>query len=319
MTSFAKGFGQKSDEFLTVSCPVGLENGNGNLKAMIDGHSVLFPAYIAPDFATDSDEFFPGLVTIEGRNYLTGDSAQFAAGMARISDNEQRKAEFALPMLLGALSRLQRRPQWDLKVVVSAQSSEIRAQLPTRLNGRYEVTLNNVDRTVVNIQVLATVPEGATVSAFYPGTVAVIDIGFGDLQALVVQQFKLLRPTVRYRGIDWIVSQIDSLLKSESKGADRAAIRSAIDDGTFRTAGLQPINFREQYEVVLESWFTSQLEPVLREIKSVSGIQKVVAIGGGANNTQIRARLQQYAIVVPEAPEMLGAKALYQIAKAKAN
>jgi len=317
MTSLAKGFRQNTDSFPTVSSPVGFENGNGNPKAVIDGTSVIFPAYICADFATDSDEEFPGLVTIDGRSYLTGESAQFAAGMARTADDEVRKAEYALPMLLGGLARMPHRPRWDLKVAVSAQSAEIRSQLPSRLNGRYEVILNNTHRTVVNIQVLATVPEGATVSAFYPGTVAVIDIGFGDLQALVVQQFKLLRSPVRYGGIDWIVSQIDSSLKSQSRGVDRAAIRSAIDDNTFQTSGLSPIYFQAQYDAVLESWFASQLEPVLREIKSVSGIQRVIAIGGGACNPGIRARLQNYSITIPESPEMLGARALYQIAKAK--
>lgn len=316
MTSSTKGFGQRFDSFSTVSSPTGFDNGHGNPKVVIDGEAVIYPAYICADFVTDSSDFFPGLIELNGRKYLTGESAQFVPGMVRTADDEARKAEYALPMLLGGIARMQHRPQWNLKVVASAQSSEIRAQLPDRLNGQHEAILNNSDRTLINIQVLTTVPEGATISAFFPGTVALIDIGCGDLQGLVVQQYKVLRST-RYRGLDWVPMHIYSALKAQGKGLDLAAIRGAIDNGSLKTAGLTPIDFSDRYHAAMETWFASQLEPVLREIKSLSGIQKVIAIGGGVCNRQVRDYLQRYAITIPESPELLSAKALYQIAKAK--
>lgn len=245
-----------------------------------------------------------------GREFLTGELAAWKAPTTHIklSDDPALKAEFALHTLLGAISTLPAKVEWNLFLVVSTHSQNLfNTRLKELTNGTHVVSFGhkNSPTTRVNISVGAVAPEGAGSYAYakklgiIESSAHVIGIDFGT-STVIPQVFspggKLIyhQPLEVGGCIDLLesMSTAPELIKrlGTGKAANIELVRKGIE-GDF-TYGSRGFDLKPVYIRLVSSWLADRTRLALKSTEEWrDAAQSLVAWGGGSEMPGIQAML----------------------------
>ena len=236
-----------------------------------------------------------------GREFLTGELAAWKAPNTHIklSDDPASKAVYALHSILGALSTLPHRQDWNLFVVISTHSRNLfNDKLKELTNGSHVVTFGSKSKiqTRVNINVGSVVPEGAG-SYTYAKRLNIVDpsahvIGFDFGTSTVIPQvFSPGGKLIHYQPLE-VGGCIDLLeaIASDAElirflGSGKAGnielVRKGIESGQFGY-GTRDFNLRPIYARLVKTWLADRLRLGLKATEEWrDAAQSLVAWGGG--------------------------------------
>jgi len=241
------------------------------------------------------------------REFLTGELAAWKAPTTHIklSDNPELKAEYALHSLLGALSTLQHRQEWNLFVVISTHNRDLfNLQLKELTSGNHIVSFGGKSKlqTRVSINVGGVVPEGVGSYTYakrlklIESTAHVIAIDFGT-STVIPQVFapggKLIYHNALEVGgcidlLEAIASdpELIQFLRS-GKAGNIELIRKGIELGEFNY-GSRDFNLRPIYARLVKTWLADRLRLARKATEEWrDAAQSFVAWGGGTEMTGI--------------------------------
>jgi hypothetical protein len=242
---------------------------------------------------------------LKGREFLTGALAAWKAPTShlKLSDNPAMKAEYALPMLLGALASLPPQDNWNLHLVLSSHNTQLfRETLTERVSGNHVVSFGGKDKpqTNVSLTVSLVVPEGAGsfsyCAAFKPeplinvlGQAIALDFGTSTvIPTVFAPHGKIIHRTVLATGgvVDLLeaIAQDIELVRhlGTGKAANIELIRQAIENSSFRY-GTRNIQFQHLYTRHLKTWLEDRLRLALAEVAEWRDeAESFVVWGGGA-------------------------------------
>lgn len=310
---------------------LGLDTGNGSLKFATETDSRSTPSYIRLlepgeiDAPTDGgmchyiDGDRPDLV---GKTWVIGETADTAAAI-RLVDEPDRKATYALHLLLGALAMLPPRDEWRLNIVASVHTRSLRDAMREALSGSHAVCFNAAKRcSVVYIDASRIVDEGSGAIALVPGSASgkslLLDIGHGTIQATYFGPgLKRVAAEVRLdAGVDSLVSLIADSAEFTGRFKDRGnirVIRNEIVKGRFNYGGF---NFRSVYQEKLPQWSEQHLKPLLATVKEWRlSSDRLVAVGGGCLLPGVSSALERHGFVIPSDPITANARGLLYLAQ----
>lgn len=315
---------------------IGLDIGNGAVKAYVDGKEIYFPAYFVRSRYRPQDlpstgfiEYQEGSKKFEFR-WFSGMAAfeQAPENLLRITDSPENKVKMAVEALLGVVSHLPYSPSYDLTIVASIHDAEVyKDQLKDELTGHCIAKFNDYSiATKVNYKCLAVKEEGHAAIAYHKDILdlkaqnLVLDIGNGTIIASLFGQSGRLaeRKAFPRAGVQTLIeaiSQSTDIRHRLGEAANPQIIRNGIDDGSFQY-GTTDINFRATYDKQLRLWTESNLAPVVRFIKPWKAVAKgCLAIGGGVMLPGIDKALTDIKFTVSDNPVWANAKGLYKIAQ----
>jgi len=236
-----------------------------------------------------------------GREFLIGELAAWKAPTTHIklSDDPGLKAEYALHTLLGALSSLPHRQEWNLFVVASTHNRDLfHAKLKELTTGSHIVGFGGKNKTQsrVNINVGSVAPEGAGsytnarrlnlvdpsahVIALDFGTSTVIPQVFSPGGRLIYHQ-----PLEVGGCIDLLEAIASDAQLIQFLGTGKAGsielIRKGIESGEFNY-GTRDFNLRPIYARLIKTWLADRLRLALKATEEWrDAAQSLVAWGGG--------------------------------------
>ncbi|MBD1929454.1 hypothetical protein H6F74_24890 [Trichocoleus sp. FACHB-90] len=239
-----------------------------------------------------------------GREFLTRTLAAWKAPTTHIklSDDPVLKVEYALHTLLGGLSTLPSRQEWNLHLVLSIHNKQVfQAPLIKRTSGTHVISFNgkNTVQSRINLKVSLVAPEGAgsysyCVSskpeplidrtahaiAFDFGTSTVIPTVFAPGGAIIHRQVLEVGGCIDLLDAIATDSELIHFLGS-GKAGNIETIRQAIESGSFQY-GTRNFNLRSVYARHLKPWLSDRLRLALKEIQEWrDSAQSFVAWGGG--------------------------------------
>jgi hypothetical protein len=279
--------------------PTGLDVGNGALKLSLDGGEILMPSYLVVK-PTLFDEPSEGHVLyldgdrseLIGTSWLSGGAAQSQSpkNLTRTTDSLTGKPDYALQLLLGALSYLPHRQYWNLLVGASVHDAETYGDaLSQAIAGIHSVDLGG-KHSMVAIRVVKIWDEGVGALAehsnrFSRDNDVVLDLGNGTT---AVSKFgaksRLEARHVEYTGVEALISSIATHVntrKALGKNGTPHLIRVGLENGTF-AYGTTGHSFEAEYVDCLKGWLSQVLAPVWTYSEPWRETARtVVAIGGG--------------------------------------
>jgi hypothetical protein len=236
-----------------------------------------------------------------GREFLTGELAAWKAPTTHIklSDDPALKAEYALHTLLGALSTLPHRQEWNLFLVISTHSRDLfNTKLKELTNGVHIVSFGGKNKTHsrVSVTVGSVAPEGAG-SYTYAKRLSLIDpaahvIGFDFGTSTIIPQVfapggKLIHHQPLEVGgcidlLDAIASDPELIqFLGTGKAGSVELIRKGIESGEFNY-GTRDFNLRPVYARLVKGWLADRLRLALKATEEWrDAAQSLVAWGGG--------------------------------------
>lgn len=236
-----------------------------------------------------------------GREFLTGDLASWKAPTThtKLSDNPALKAQYALHMVLGALSSIPYRQEWNLSLVISTHSlRSFSEELFKLTNGTHIVSFKGKEKpsSRVNISVAMIVPEGAGSYAYARKLQALdplahvigIDIGTSTIIPQVFSPGGTLlyhQPLEAGGCIDLLeaIASDAELIKylGTGKAGNVELIRKGIESGEFNY-GSRDFNLRPIYARLVKPWLADRLRLALKATEEWrDAAQTVIAWGGG--------------------------------------
>ena len=255
------------------------------------------------------------------REFLTGELAAWKAPTTHIklSDDPALKAEYALHTLLGALSTLPHRQEWNLFVVISTHSRDLfNAKLKELTNGSHVVSFGgkNKPKIRLSITVGSVAPEGAG-SYTYAKRLNLIDpsahviaLDFGT-STVIPQVFAPSGKLIYHQPLE-VGGCIDLLeaIASDAElvrflGTGKAAsvelVRKAIESGEFNY-GTRDFNLRPIYARLVKTWLADRLRLALKASEEWrDAAQSLVAWGGGTQMSGVSQMLgTQKVTTVPD-------------------
>jgi hypothetical protein len=255
------------------------------------------------------------------REFLTGDYAAWIAPATHIklSDDPALKAEYALHTLLGVLSALPHRQEWNLFVVISTHSRKLfNAKLTELTNGVHIVSFNGKDKPQVRVSITvgSVAPEGAG-SYTYAKRLNLIDssthvIAFDFGTSTVIPQVfvpggKLIyhQPLEAGGCIDLLeaIASDSELIQflATGKAASVELVRKAIESGNFNY-GTRDFNLRPIYARLVKGWLADRLRLAFKATEEWrDAAQSLVAWGGGTEMSGVSKMLAtQKVVTVPD-------------------
>ncbi|MFB8788878.1 MAG: hypothetical protein U7123_08505 [Potamolinea sp.] len=256
-----------------------------------------------------------------GREFLTGELAAWKAPTThvKLSDDPALKAEYCLHSILGALSGISHRQEWNLFVVISTHSRDLfNAKLKELTNGVHIVSFNGKTKpqTRVTITIGTVAPEGAG-SYTYAKRLNIIDpsahvIAFDFGTSTVIPQVFSPGGKLIYHQPLEVGGCIDLLeaIASDSEliqflGTGKAGsvelVRKGIESGEF-CYGTRDFNLRPVYARLVKPWLADRLRLALKsteEWRDAAG--SLVAWGGGVQMSGVSQMLAtQKVVTVPD-------------------
>ncbi|BAY11035.1 hypothetical protein NIES2098_42120 [Calothrix sp. NIES-2098] len=317
---------------------IGLDIGNGSIKAVVDGQRLYIPAYFKRLTFRPHELPTAGFVeyqqgdrfeSIKPRNWYVGKAAleQDPENVLKIGDSTRGKVDFALEALFGLVSHLPYRPAYDLEIVASIHDAKtLGGELKEALTGNHIVKCNDyATATKVNSQVLAVREEGHPALLTHRSELnlksqnIVLDIGNGTLIAsLFGEQGRIVdRKPFPRAGVQRLIADIarsDEFTKYlQGEIANEQYIRAAVDAGSFEY-GSTGFNFQNIYKKKLRVWVESSLSPAVRFLKPWRvNAHTALVIGGGALLPGIGEALTAQGFTVSSDPVWANASGLYEM------
>ena len=279
------------------------------------------------------------------REFLIGTSAKVKDPTAHIklSDDSALKVEYALHMILGALSTLAYRPEWNLHLVLSIHDKEAFEQaLKANIEGQHIVSFNGKETpdSRINLKVDRVLPEGAG-NYIYCCTAKpapFIDrmgfaIGFDFGTSTVIPNVFSPGGKLAYRKVLDVGGYIDLLssiaadqklinLLGQGKSGNIDLIRQGIEARTFhygqRQVNGEPLNFKTIYSRHIKTWLADRLRMALKDVSPwLDEAQSLVAWGGGVEMPGVSQMLSTKAITAVDEASWCGALGLQKIAQGR--
>lgn len=279
------------------------------------------------------------------REFLIGTSAKAKDPKAHIklSDDPALKVEYALHMILGGLSTLAYRPEWNLHLVISIHDKDAFEQaLKANIEGQHIVSFNGRETpgSRINLKVDQVLPEGAgnyiyccttKPDAFIDRTGFAIGFDFGT-STVIPNVFspggKLAHRKVLDVGgcIDLLASiasdrELINLL-GQGKSGNIDLIRQGIEERTFhygqRKINGEPLSFKVIYSRHVKSWLADRLRMALKDVSPwLDEAQSLVAWGGGVEMSGVSQMLSTKSITAVSEASWCGAIGLQKIAQGR--
>jgi len=320
--------------------PMGVDIGNGSLKLVTGMGETRIDSYIhyLPERAsmtTNSGyvEYQGGDRTdLVGKQWIAGVNAYYQGirTIDRVTDTNEGKINLGLQLLLGGLSELAYRSEWNLLLTCSIHDGKILGKgLKKALEGSHKVLLRGKE-SKVTISVSAVLEEGTGAVLHYlkdcdMTNALIYDLGNGTL---IVSSFSgLSLADRRYSQNGGVESLIDAVATNHLirtkllKEGDRHLIRTGIESAKFGYGTQFPgWDFSASYKEELPNWVERVLKPMVRptEDRAVSATA-LLAIGGGACMPGIRELLAKRNIQVLKDPQWANARGLYAYALRKSS
>lgn len=280
-----------------------------------------------------------------GREFLIGSSAKAKDPKAHIklSDNPALKAEYALHMILGAISVVPYRPEWNLHLVLSIHDKKaFEVLLKKNVEGQHLVNFNGKEAlgSRINLKVDQVVPEGggnyiycctSKPDPFIDRTGYAIGFDFGT--STVIPTVFTPGGKIAFRKVLDVGGCIDLLnviasdqelinLLGQGKAGNIDLIRQGIEDRTFhygqRKHNGESLSFKAIYSRHLKTWLADRLRLALKEVSSWRDEAiSVVAWGGGVEMPGVTQMLATQGITSASEASWCGAIGLQKIAQGR--
>lgn len=279
------------------------------------------------------------------REFLIGTSAKAKDPKAHIklSDEPALKVEYALHMLLGALSTLPYRPEWNLHLVISIHDKDAFEQaLKANVEGQHIVSFNGKENpgSRINLKVAQVLPEGAgnyiycctaKPDPFINRTGFAIGFDFGT--STVIPNVFSPGGKLAYRKVLDVGGCIDLLssiasdqelinLLGQGKSGNIDLIRQGIEERTFhygqRQVNGEPLTFKSIYSRHVKTWLADRLRMALKDVSPwIDEAQSLVAWGGGVEMPGVSQMLATKGISAVSEASWCGAIGLQKIAQSR--
>ena len=280
--------------------PTGSDIGNGHTKVVIGLENVKIPSYVFPLTGELQEVPETGWIKyidgdradLTGQRWLAGDEAyiQSPTNLLRVTDDARGKPEYALHLLVGAISTLPFRSEWRLNVCTSAHHREtLGAAIKEALQGVHIVRFApDAPECVIEVNVLQVLQEGAAILTIAPGVTPsgvtlLFDFGNGTT---VATQFgpkgRMIDRKVHPAGVEVLIEGISKdLIGILNREGDRQLIRRSIEDKSLRYGG-RKLDISELYNARMVHWINSVVKPTYRAVEAWLDVSTaVIAVGGG--------------------------------------
>ncbi|MBD1847010.1 ParM/StbA family protein [Cyanobacteria bacterium FACHB-63] len=316
----------------------GLDSGNGGVKFASNAQEIYIPSYVLELQKTPADiptSGFCKYVTgdrfaLTGKEWIGGTSAvEFSPlGAKRVTDTADGKIQFALPLLLSALTSLPYYKEIDLSLAVSIHDAEtLGDELQNALQGTHIVQLgNNPISTIVRVRVLKVMAEGSAAlienrsSISITGTTLVLDVGNGTtIGSIYGAGGKRIDSKMLPMGVENLIDRICRNIEMRrfltGREGDRHLIRKGIENRSFNY-GSTGFNFEGIYRTEIRAWISEVLAPITSFLNQWSASADAkLAIGGGCKLPLLDQALTQKGYVLASDPVWSNARGLRTIAQ----
>jgi hypothetical protein len=316
--------------------PTGLDVGNGAVKLVAGSAETRIPSYFRLLHSELYDTSIDGLVEyldgsrtdLIGKRWLGGQSAyeKDPLSVLRVTDDRIGKVQYALQLLLSALSGLPYQPDWKLAIAASIHDNQVFAQaLNDALSGIHSVRFTQgISR--VQVRVLKTLEEGQAALVQHRNQLSLdqqnvlLDVWNGTLIAsLFGSKGVLLERRVFSGGVENLIAAIakNLVLRKFLQGSqgDPHLIRKALESGSFEY-GNTTFCFECVYRSEVKPWASAVLAPATRFIAPwQSGASGCLAIGGGLMLLGIPQALAAKGFITATEPAWSNARGLRKLAE----
>lgn len=320
---------------------IGLDIGNGAIKAVVNGDKRYYPSYFFRTLkrpielpSTGFVEYQEGNHLVESMRWLAGNAAfeQSPEQVLRITDDPENKVKLALEAMLGVVSLMPYKCSYEIQIVASIHDATIfEEQLKAALTGECIVKFNDggyPTATKIKHDCLMVREEGHAALITHRDKLdikaqnLVLDIGNGTIiGSLFGSSGRLVeRKPFSRAGVQTLIESIANSTEMRQKlgeSANPQVIRAGIDKGNFQY-GTTGIDFKTIYQQYLKLWVEASLAPAMRFLKPWRATAKgLLAIGGGCKLPGLPKALQANGFTVSPDPIWSNALGLYQVAKIK--
>ncbi|BAZ42380.1 hypothetical protein NIES4101_83490 [Calothrix sp. NIES-4101] len=326
----------------TEKFSVGLDIGNGCLKAKFSSESqdfdfIRFPSYVADisennnysqaksrvDFLQSSNAEINQ--KFQGKSWVAGaDAASFDIREQVFDNRTDGKVLLALPLLLSAISQLPIKSDcWDLKIVASIHDAEVFAQgLKEALQGLHQCNIRGIV-TLVNVEVVKVFDEGLCFSPTGKTGTTVLDLGNGTtiLTRFDADGSVLNREHPHRFGVQHLLQLIHNHPSLRALGQDRDIdlIRQGIESSDGATIkygqGIRAVDITQPYKECVREWVEKYLRAVVSKAEQNQLLgDRVAIIGGGGLLPFLSDNFKKKGFVLTANAPFANVKKLHEIA-----
>lgn len=339
--TYTLGTESHSQALSDASClqlTAGVDCGNGGLKLASKDREIYIPSYVLELHKSPADIPNQGYVryitgdrfALAGKEWIGGLSAveHSPLGAKRVTDSADGKIQFALPLLLSALTQLPHHKEIALTLAVSIHDAEtLGTELQSVLEGTHILQLGeNSASTIVRIRVLKVLPEGSAAlvenraSIAINGTTIILDCGNGTtIGSVYGAGGKRIDGKALPVGVENLIDRICRNAEMRrfltGREGDRHLIRKGIENRSF-AYGTTNFNFEAIYRTEIRAWISETLAPVTAFLNQWSaGADARLAIGGGCKLPLLDQALTQKGYSIALDPVWSNARGLQKIAQ----
>ncbi len=334
----------KPEQTRTAHLNVGIDSGNGFLKAFTDmGHSIKIPSYIYdPKAETENNivahegcsvVYVSGSRVSElgGKQWLIGSPAYSASpqGKLEVAQLDRGKVEYALQMLLGAIGCMGIEAEnLEVNICISIHHAKsFKEDLIKALKGCHIVELGSKNYNLTINKILVVNEGMGTLACLLAmGRVRqehkllLLDLGYGTSISTVYQFGKQIDRNVMAYGVRDLYIAIakhpDMMKARNGKEGDLSIIRDGIETKNFQYGKYQPLSFALVYRECIKTWADENLRTTLTQLKDqIDSADVMFAVGGGACLPGIDKALQGKGFQVLPNASTLNAEGLLALAK----
>ncbi len=334
----------KQEQLRTSHLNVGIDSGNGFLKAFSDmGHSVKIPSYIyEPTAETESN-----IVAHEGcsvvylsgsrsgelatKQWLIGSPAYSASpqGKLEVAQLDRGKVDYALELFLGAIGCMGiDADNLEVNLCISIHHAKsFKEDLIRALKGCHTVELGNYHYNITINKILVVNEGMGTLAALLASgrvqsghKVLLLDCGYGTSISTVYQFGKQINRNVMTYGVRDLYVAIakhpDMMKARNGKEGDLFIIRDGIESKSFQYGKYQPFGFAEIYRECVQTWGKENLRLTLKQLEpQIDSADCMFAVGGGACLPMVDKALASKGFQVLPNASTLNAEGLLALAK----
>ena len=310
---------------------LGVDVGNSATKIVGNGWRDRQSSYVVEDPNRKFIDLLGAFTYVSGsrpdlynRSFIVGDHARVAApgkGVAIFQDS-RGKVNFALQMLLGALSHRKHVEQADIKLVFSTANPADISPQSEALAGSHTVSYKG-KQSVINIEVIKGLPEGYGALAsqgLSKGKSVVLDLGNGDIGCSIFGLGGKLIDQTRFPGgcSELFQAISESPVFSQYRhGGDVDLIRQALENGIY-AYGNTGLSFEAAYKASLQPWAGIALKPAVNFARPhLVTCDRSIAIGGGSLLPGLASSLSKLGVGVAIDPVFASASGMYSLGGAK--
>ncbi len=303
--------------YFASPCPIGFDAGAGWLKLCIDSQPrqkrVRMPSKVIElqsplieDLAHHEGGHFyyqSGARTdLVGKEFLVGILADWKAPTShvKLSDDPALKAEYALQCLLGGLSSLGYRQEWNIILAISTHAKDVFGErIKANVSGEHIVSFGGKNKpyTRVNVSSVLVVPEGAGAYIHAKNSELLcnasnligIDLGMGTV---ITSVFSPTGKLINHQALagGGVVDLLDALASNPEmlravgtgKAASTSILCSAIESRDFHY-GATGFDFTEIYKKELQLWLAIRLRQAFKACEEWRDRAEVILVWGGGS------------------------------------